>query len=278
MQTNKLLSEVEKVLLMGPGPSMVHDSVYKALSVNTLGHLDPYFIQIMDAVKVQLQEVFQTDKERLQPIRERSHSITLDLWKRPSDVFWEARDDVISWPMFQECMTSSTTSIEFAKELVDSLPASLTAEDKERRLRDIIKALGNVSRSDWGFERQAIATMSGWFTVVDESIRAEVISELSKSYLFCPGLVSEYIARCPAAEELFSEVERRSRVEETRAEAMRPGGGVLYFVFTNPWIREQWMDFLINDFATATTLTEAAKRAVERILYLVMSYQDTDEG
>jgi len=45
---------------MGPGPSMVHESVYKALSISTLGHLDPYFIQIMDAVKVQLQEVFQT--------------------------------------------------------------------------------------------------------------------------------------------------------------------------------------------------------------------------
>ena len=60
MQTNKLLSDVEEVLLMGPGPSMVHESVYKALSVPTLGHLDPYFIQIMDDVKVQLQEVFQT--------------------------------------------------------------------------------------------------------------------------------------------------------------------------------------------------------------------------
>ena len=51
---------VEEVLLMGPGPSMVHESVYRALSVRTLGHLDPYFIRIMDAVKLQLQEVFQT--------------------------------------------------------------------------------------------------------------------------------------------------------------------------------------------------------------------------
>jgi alanine-glyoxylate transaminase/serine-glyoxylate transaminase/serine-pyruvate transaminase len=56
----QLLDGVEEVLLMGPGPSMVHESVYKALSVSTLGHLDPYFIQIMDMVKLQLQQVFQT--------------------------------------------------------------------------------------------------------------------------------------------------------------------------------------------------------------------------
>jgi alanine-glyoxylate transaminase/serine-glyoxylate transaminase/serine-pyruvate transaminase len=61
-KTNQsLLNGVEEVLLMGPGPSMVHESVYGALSVSILGHLDPYFIQIMDAVKAQLQQVFQTD-------------------------------------------------------------------------------------------------------------------------------------------------------------------------------------------------------------------------
>jgi alanine-glyoxylate transaminase/serine-glyoxylate transaminase/serine-pyruvate transaminase len=62
MQTTNqnLLNDVEEILLMGPGPSMVHESVYKALSVSTLGHLDPYFIQIMDGVKEQLQQVFQT--------------------------------------------------------------------------------------------------------------------------------------------------------------------------------------------------------------------------
>jgi alanine-glyoxylate transaminase/serine-glyoxylate transaminase/serine-pyruvate transaminase len=57
----QLLNDVEEVLLMGPGPSMVHESVYKALSVPTLGHLDPYFIRIMDTVKSQLQQVFLTD-------------------------------------------------------------------------------------------------------------------------------------------------------------------------------------------------------------------------
>ncbi len=53
---------------MGPGPSMVHESVYKALSVSTLGHLDPYFIQIMDTVKAQLQQVFQTSNRLTIPM------------------------------------------------------------------------------------------------------------------------------------------------------------------------------------------------------------------
>jgi alanine-glyoxylate transaminase/serine-glyoxylate transaminase/serine-pyruvate transaminase len=70
MQTHnqQLLNGVEEVLLMGPGPSMVHESVYKALSVSTLGHLDPYFIQIMDTVKAQLQQVFQTSNRLTIPM------------------------------------------------------------------------------------------------------------------------------------------------------------------------------------------------------------------
>ena len=63
-----LLSDVEKVLLMGPGPSMVHDSVYRALSSPTLGPLDPYFILIMDETKRQLQKVFKTGNRLTLPI------------------------------------------------------------------------------------------------------------------------------------------------------------------------------------------------------------------
>jgi alanine-glyoxylate transaminase / serine-glyoxylate transaminase / serine-pyruvate transaminase len=33
--------------LFGPGPTMVHPRVYKALSKSIVGHLDPYFIQVM---------------------------------------------------------------------------------------------------------------------------------------------------------------------------------------------------------------------------------------
>jgi alanine-glyoxylate transaminase/serine-glyoxylate transaminase/serine-pyruvate transaminase len=69
MSTNQnLLNDVEEVLLMGPGPSSVHDSVYRAMSVSTLGHLDPYFIRIMDEVKVQLQQVFKTQNKLTLPM------------------------------------------------------------------------------------------------------------------------------------------------------------------------------------------------------------------
>lgn len=55
-----LLDGIEEVLLMGPGPSCVYESVYEALSKKTLGHLDPYFVGIMDAIKEQLQTVLST--------------------------------------------------------------------------------------------------------------------------------------------------------------------------------------------------------------------------
>ncbi len=63
-----LLNNIEETLLMGPGPSYVHDSVYKALSQKTIGHLDPYFIKIMDRIKGQLQEMLNTKNPLTIPI------------------------------------------------------------------------------------------------------------------------------------------------------------------------------------------------------------------
>ena len=62
------MNDVEKVLLMGPGPSMVSESVYKAISADTLGHLDPCFINIMDAVKIQLRQVLKTSNKLTIPM------------------------------------------------------------------------------------------------------------------------------------------------------------------------------------------------------------------
>jgi alanine-glyoxylate transaminase/serine-glyoxylate transaminase/serine-pyruvate transaminase len=62
------LDGVEEVLLMGPGPSCVHESVYAALGRSTLGHMDPYFIEIMDDVKTFLRTVMQTQNRMTVPI------------------------------------------------------------------------------------------------------------------------------------------------------------------------------------------------------------------
>lgn len=55
-----LLHGIKPILLMGPGPSCVPPAVYAALGRPTIGHLDPYFLEIMDAIKVQLRELFHT--------------------------------------------------------------------------------------------------------------------------------------------------------------------------------------------------------------------------
>jgi len=46
--------------LFGPGPSMVHPRVYEALSKPIVGHLDPYFIQVMSDVQSLLKTAFGT--------------------------------------------------------------------------------------------------------------------------------------------------------------------------------------------------------------------------
>lgn len=63
-----LLDAIRPTLLMGPGPSCVFDEVYAALAKPSIGHLDPYFITIMDAVKADLQTVIGTKNPLTMPM------------------------------------------------------------------------------------------------------------------------------------------------------------------------------------------------------------------
>jgi len=63
-----LLDEIEEILLMGPGPSCVPEPVYDALQKKTLGHMDPYFLKIMDEIKVFLQKVMNTKNKLTIPV------------------------------------------------------------------------------------------------------------------------------------------------------------------------------------------------------------------
>jgi len=47
-------------LLLGPGPSMVHPRVLRAMATPLLGHLDPTFLRLMDDVQQMLRTVFRT--------------------------------------------------------------------------------------------------------------------------------------------------------------------------------------------------------------------------
>ena len=50
-------------ILMGPGPSDVPHRVLAALAAPTVGHLDPYFLQIMDELQTMLRQVFCTQNK-----------------------------------------------------------------------------------------------------------------------------------------------------------------------------------------------------------------------
>jgi alanine-glyoxylate transaminase/serine-glyoxylate transaminase/serine-pyruvate transaminase len=62
------LKKIDNILLMGPGPSCVAESVYDALSRPTLGHLDPNFIRIMDDIKSMLKQLFNTENRLTIPM------------------------------------------------------------------------------------------------------------------------------------------------------------------------------------------------------------------
>ena len=63
-----LLDGIEEILLMGPGPSCVPPEVYWALSQKTLGHLDPYFLDIMEELKALLRRIMNTQNTLTIPI------------------------------------------------------------------------------------------------------------------------------------------------------------------------------------------------------------------
>ncbi len=55
-------------LLLGPGPSMVHPRVLRAMASPLVGHLDPYFLQIMEMTKKLLRYVFGTQNDLTVPV------------------------------------------------------------------------------------------------------------------------------------------------------------------------------------------------------------------
>ena len=50
-------------ILMGPGPSDIHPRVLLAMAAQTVGHLDPYFLKIMDETQTMLRQVFCTQNK-----------------------------------------------------------------------------------------------------------------------------------------------------------------------------------------------------------------------
>ena len=47
--------------LLGPGPSDIHPRVLQALARPTVGHLDPYYLEVMDGLQAMLRAVFRTE-------------------------------------------------------------------------------------------------------------------------------------------------------------------------------------------------------------------------
>lgn len=50
-------------LLLGPGPSVVHPRVYRAMQQPVIGYLDPVFIQLLDDTQRPLRTVFRTEND-----------------------------------------------------------------------------------------------------------------------------------------------------------------------------------------------------------------------
>lgn len=60
--------EPKETILMGAGPSSVHDRVRRAMSRPTIGHLDPQFEIMVEQMKEQLRLLFGTDNEATFPL------------------------------------------------------------------------------------------------------------------------------------------------------------------------------------------------------------------
>ena len=50
-------------VLMGPGPSDIHPRVLRAMGANTVGHLDPFYLETMNGLQAMLRTIFGTKNE-----------------------------------------------------------------------------------------------------------------------------------------------------------------------------------------------------------------------
>ena len=62
------LLSVPDRLLLGPGPSNSHPLVLQAWSNQPVGHLDPYYIDLMAEVQALLRHVWQTENRLTLPM------------------------------------------------------------------------------------------------------------------------------------------------------------------------------------------------------------------
>jgi alanine-glyoxylate transaminase/serine-glyoxylate transaminase/serine-pyruvate transaminase len=62
---NQFAAELNPPLrtLLGPGPSDIHPRVLQAMARPTVGHLDPYYLQIMDQLQQMLRGLFKTQNQ-----------------------------------------------------------------------------------------------------------------------------------------------------------------------------------------------------------------------
>jgi alanine-glyoxylate transaminase/serine-glyoxylate transaminase/serine-pyruvate transaminase len=58
----------EERILMGPGPSNVPARILQAMSAPCIGHLDPYFLSVMNETQQLLRYIFQTDNSLTIPV------------------------------------------------------------------------------------------------------------------------------------------------------------------------------------------------------------------
>ncbi len=65
---DELSLQVPERILLGPGPSMVHPRVLRAMQQPVLGHLDPQFLALMAEIQEQLRFVFQTQNKMTIPV------------------------------------------------------------------------------------------------------------------------------------------------------------------------------------------------------------------
>ena len=70
MQTKEQFQEIDLParILLGPGPSMVHPRILRAMAHPLVGHLDPQFIQLMNSVQELLRYTFQTNNSLTIPV------------------------------------------------------------------------------------------------------------------------------------------------------------------------------------------------------------------
>ena len=175
-------------ILMGPGPSNIHPRVQMAMLAPIVGHLDPYFITVMEDTVELLRSVFRTENRLTFPISGTGSAgmeASFDNFLEPGDVAVVGVNGLFGERMVENALRTGARVIQIPADWgrtiePEAIEAALKAEKKVKLIAvvhaetstGVLQPLGDISRLARQYETlflvDTVTSLGGQEVAVDD--------------------------------------------------------------------------------------------------------------